>query len=119
MNVVEDLGAKVSYLALAVGTRVYDVDSAPVGVVEEVLTDERWDIFHGVIVAPSGPDQSHRFAHREQIADLYERGVVLSVPGAEMHDPGEDPPAAVVEEAAHHPVQADLRRAWQRLSRPR
>ena len=54
MNVVEDLGAKVSYLALAVGTRVYDVDSAPVGVVEEVLTDERWDIFHGVIVAPPG-----------------------------------------------------------------
>ncbi|WP_446209769.1 PRC-barrel domain-containing protein [Micromonospora sp. IBSANI012] len=116
---MEDLGAKVSYLALAVGTRVYDVDSAPVGVVEQVLTDERWDIFHGVIVAPPGPDQSHRFAYREQIADLYERGVVLSVPGAEMHDPGEDPPAGVVEEAAHHPVQADLRRAWQRLSRPR
>ncbi|MET8364800.1 hypothetical protein ABZU53_14700 [Micromonospora sp. NPDC005194] len=80
MNVVEDLGAKVSYLALAVGTRVYDVDSAPVGVVEHVLTDEPKDIFHGIIVAPPGPDQSHRFAHREQIADLYERGVVLSVP---------------------------------------
>ncbi|SCG70003.1 hypothetical protein GA0070613_4698 [Micromonospora inositola] len=119
MNVVEDLGAKVSYLALAVGTRVYDVDSAPVGVVEHVVADERQDIFHGVIVAPPGPDQSHRFAHREQIADLYERGVVLSVPGAEMHEPGDDPPVGVVENADHNPVQADLRRAWQRLSRPR
>lgn len=119
VNLVEDLGAKVSYLALAVGTRVYDVDSAPVGVVERVLADERQDIFHGVIVTPPGPDQSHRFAHREQIADLYERGVVLSVPGAEMHEPGDDPPAGVAEEAAHNPLQADLRRAWQRLSRPR
>lgn len=119
MNLVEDLGAKVSYLALAVGTRVYDVDSAPVGVVEQVLADERQDIFHGVIVAPPVPDQSHRFAHREQIADLYERGVVLSVPGVELHEPGDDAPAGVAEEAAHNPAQADLRRAWQRLSRPR
>ncbi|MER6590755.1 hypothetical protein ABT214_02575 [Micromonospora purpureochromogenes] len=86
--------------------------------VEQVLTDERWGIFHGVIVAPPGPDQSHRFAHREQIADLYERGVVLSVPGAEMHEPGDDPPAGMAEEAAHNPVQADLRRAWQRLPIP-
>ncbi|WP_319463113.1 hypothetical protein [Micromonospora sp. RTP1Z1] len=116
---MEDLGAKVSYLALAVGTRVYDVDSAPVGVVEHVLADERLDIFHGVIVAPPGPDRYHRFAHREQIADLYERGVVLSVPGAEMHDPGEDPPAGVVEDAEHNPVQVDRRRAWERLSRRR
>jgi hypothetical protein len=118
VNVVEDLGAKVSYLALAVGTRVYDVDSAPVGVVEHVLADEPQDIFHGVIVAPP-EDRSHRFAPREQIADLYERGVVLSVRGAEMHEPGDDPPAGVVEDADHHPVQVDLRRAWQRLSRPR
>lgn len=80
MNAVEDLGAKVSYLALAVGTRVYDVESAPVGVVEHVLADERDDIFHGVIVAPPKPYRSHRFAHREQIADLYERGSCCRCP---------------------------------------
>ncbi|MFF0318792.1 hypothetical protein ACFYPH_29640 [Micromonospora sp. NPDC005252] len=116
---MEDLGAKVSYLALRVGTRVYDVDSAPVGVVEHVLTDEPKDIFHGIIVAPPGPDQSHRFAHREQIADLYERGVVLSVPGGEMHEPGEDTPARRAEAAGDDPVQVGLRRAWEWLSRPR
>ncbi|MET7670666.1 PRC-barrel domain-containing protein [Micromonospora luteifusca] len=77
---MEDLGAKISYLALPVGTRVYDVDSAPVGVVEHVLTDEPKDIFHGIIVAPPGPDQSHRFAQREQIADLYERGSCCRYP---------------------------------------
>ncbi|RLP89318.1 hypothetical protein EAD89_15315 [Micromonospora sp. BL4] len=119
MNAVEDLGAKVSYLALAVGTRVYDVESAPVGVVEHVLTDERSDIFHGVIVAPPKPYRSHRFAHRDQIADLYERGVVLSVPGPEMHEPGEDTPAREVEAAGNDPVQVGLRRAWEWLSRPR
>ncbi|MFG3557131.1 hypothetical protein ACGGAQ_22365 [Micromonospora sp. NPDC047557] len=119
MNVVEDLGAKVSYLALRVGTPVYDVDSAPVGVVEHVLTDEPKDIFHGIIVAPPRPDQSHRFAHREQIADLYERGVVLSVPGAEMHEPGEDTPARRAEAAGDDPVQVGLRHAWEWLSRPR
>ncbi|WP_280840123.1 hypothetical protein [Micromonospora sp. A200] len=38
---------------------------------------------------------------------------------AEMHEPGDDPPAGAAEEAVHNSVQADLRRAWQRLSRPR
>ncbi|MEU8298927.1 PRC-barrel domain-containing protein [Micromonospora sp. NPDC048909] len=116
---MEDLGVKVSYLALAVGTRVYDVDSAPVGVVEHVIADEQADILHGVIVAPPKPYGSHRFAHREQIADLYERGVVLSVPGAEMHEPGEDAPAREAEGAGDDPVQVGLRRAWEWLSRPR
>ncbi|WP_236648408.1 MULTISPECIES: hypothetical protein [Micromonospora] len=115
---MEDLGAKVSYLAVALGTRVYDVDSAPVGVVEHVLADERADILHGIVVAPPEPG-SHRFAHREQIADLYERGVVLSVPGAEMHEPGEDTPAREVEATGDDPVQVGLRRAWEWLSQPR
>ncbi|MER7892151.1 PRC-barrel domain-containing protein [Micromonospora sp. NPDC094482] len=116
---MEDLGVRVSYLALAVGTRVYDVDSAPVGVVEHVIADEQADILHGLIVAPPKPYGSHRFAHREQIADLYERGVVLSVPGAEMHEPGEDAPAREAEGAGDDPVQVGLRRAWEWLSRPR
>lgn len=118
MTVMEDLGGKVSYLALAVGTRVYDVNSASVGVVEHVLADEGADIFHGVIVAP-GPDRPHRFAYRDQIADLYERGVVLAVPGAELHELGEDTPARVTEAAEGDPVQMGLRRAWKWLSRPR
>lgn len=69
-----DLGAQVSYLVLADGTAVYAPDSAYLGVVEHVVADERQDIFHGVIVKlPRGQDP-HRFAHRDQIAALHERG---------------------------------------------
>ncbi|RIV41546.1 hypothetical protein [Micromonospora radicis] len=112
-----DLGAKISYLALADGTPVYTADSAPVGVVEHVLADERQDIFHGVIIGPSRSHNVHRFAHREQIADLYERGVVLSVPVGQLHEPGTDAPAARAEED-DDPVRTGVRRAWEWLVRP-
>ncbi|TCC00508.1 hypothetical protein E0H26_02150 [Micromonospora zingiberis] len=113
-----DLGAKVSYLALAAGTPVYAPDSTMIGMVEHVLADERQDIFHGVIIAPSRAHHTHRFAHREQIADLYERGVLLSVPAAALHEPGTDTPAEQAEEA-DDPVRLGLRRAWEWLVRAR
>ena len=113
-----DLGAKVSYVALADGTPVYAPDSAFVGVVEHVVADEPEDIFHGVIIKPSREHHTHRFAHREQIAELYERGVVLSVPPGQLHEPGTDMPAEQVEQS-DDPVRLGLRRAWEWLVRPR
>ncbi|MFG2064535.1 hypothetical protein ACGFIK_24300 [Micromonospora sp. NPDC048871] len=113
-----DLGAQVSYLVLADGTAVYAPDSAYLGVVEHVVADERQDIFHGVIVKlPRGQDP-HRFAHRDQIAALHERGVVLSVPAGQLPELSADRPAEQVEEAGD-PVRLGLRRAWEWLVRPR
>ncbi|WP_433534051.1 hypothetical protein ACQPZK_17840 [Micromonospora sp. CA-249363] len=83
------------------------------------LGDEGADIFHGVVVAPPKPYGSHRFAHREQIADLSRAGVVLLVPGAEMHKLDEDTPARRAEAAGDDPVQVGLCHAWEWLSCPR
>ncbi|AEB45344.1 MULTISPECIES: hypothetical protein [Micromonospora] len=113
-----DLGAKVSYLALGAGVPVYAPGGAFVGVVEHVVADEAQDIFHGVIIEPSREHHAHRFAYREQIGELHERGVVLSVPAGQLHEPSTDMPAEQVEES-DDPVRLGLRRAWEWLIRPR
>lgn len=117
---VADLGAPVAYPALPDGVPVYDPDGNRVGTVEHVLADEDADIFHGLLIhAPSAPD-SHLFADREQIAGLYEGGVVLSVSPTDLHEPGADTIAAdATDESAADHVREGLRRAWEWLSQPR
>ncbi|MEO3928814.1 PRC-barrel domain-containing protein [Micromonosporaceae bacterium B7E4] len=61
-EVLTQLGAKISYLALPVGTAVYDRDGGRVGVVEHVLDNEDEDIFHGIILQTSPPYRRHLFA---------------------------------------------------------
>lgn len=116
---MEDLGERISYLAVSGGVPVYDRDAARVGVVECVLADEGADIFHGLIVRTSPPVDRHRFAYRDQIGELRERGVVLSVRGAELYDPGHDAPAReVAQPSVASPLESSLRAAWDWLRRP-
>jgi hypothetical protein len=123
--VVEDLGERISYLAVSPGVPVYDRDAARVGVVEYVLADEAADIFHGLIVRTSPPVDRRLFAYRDQIGELRERGVVLSVRGAELYEPGQDAPArevagtSVAGTSVASPLQSSLRAAWEWLRGPR
>jgi PRC-barrel domain protein len=108
---MEDLGPPVAYLALEDGTPVYDRSGERVGVVEHVLGDMRADVFDGVIVHTKPLPGKHLFADLDQIAELRERGVVLSVGRDELHEPDDrkrDPGST--------PLEARLRRAWDWVS---
>jgi uncharacterized protein YrrD len=115
---VEDLGAPIAYLALEEGTPVFDRRRERVGVVEHVLADLTKDIFDGVIVHTRPLPGRHLFADAEQIGQLHERGVLLSVDRDTLHEPGENP--AVVEaqpdDTVESQLQARLRRAWDWIS---
>ncbi len=117
-RLVEDLGAPIAYLALEEGTPVFDRRRERVGVVEHVLADLAKDIFDGVIVHTRPLPGRHLFADAEQIAELHERGVLLSIERDALYEPHERP--AVVEaqpgDAVESQLQARLRRAWDWIS---
>jgi hypothetical protein len=88
---MDDLGRPIAYLVLPVGVPVYDDTDDRVGNVAQVLADERTDVFHGLVVTTPG---GSRFAGREQIAELFERGVRLAVRGDRLRAAADDPVAA-------------------------
>ncbi|GFJ76249.1 hypothetical protein [Phytohabitans houttuyneae] len=113
---MEALGEPVAYTALPDGAPVYDSNHVLTGEVEHVLADEGSDIFHGLVVkTPNG----HRFADRDEVAELHRDGVLLTVPGAELREPSADPVAADADRPVGEQVQEGLRRAWDWLSQPR
>lgn len=113
-----DLGSQISYLVLAHGVPVLDRDGERVGDVEHVLYDSGVDVFDGIIVTTSSLPGGHRFADADQVEAIYERGVVLKVSGAELHEPTENPGvlAANPDDVMDGPLQSRLRRAWDWLS---
>ncbi|HEY2671077.1 MAG TPA: hypothetical protein VGJ07_11975 [Rugosimonospora sp.] len=86
---MQDLGPPIAYLVLNPGTPVYDHDGNQIGVMEHVLADERSDIFHGLVVRAEPPLPRHAFVDADQIAELHERGVLLSDGGSHLHDVNE------------------------------
>jgi hypothetical protein len=113
-----DLGPPVAYLALPEGVPVYAADDSRVGDVEHVLADEETDIFDGLVV---GTGEGHRFVDASLVDELYERGVVLSIDGAEalsLPEPSASP--AVLEadpaDTAESDLTRKLRRAWDFVS---
>jgi uncharacterized protein YrrD len=119
MSGTDDLGAPVSYLTLEQGAAVLSADGDELGDVAHVLADEENDIFDGIVIS-QGLGR-HTFADAEQVAEIYERGVVLTLTAAEaeaLPEPSENP--AVMEddpsEPEGSPVGDKLRRAWDLLS---
>jgi uncharacterized protein YrrD len=118
MSGTDDLGAPVSYLALEEGTPVLSADGVQLGDVAHVLADEEEDIFDGIVI--SRGLGRHTFADAEQVAEIHERGVVLTLTAAEaetLPEPSENP--AVMDDASgadDSPVAGKLRRAWDLLS---
>jgi len=92
MSGTDDLGAPVSYLALEEGTAVVSADGEEVGHVAHVLADEESDIFDGIVI--SHGLGRHTFADAEQVGEIHERGVMLTLTTAEaeaLPEPSENP----------------------------
>jgi PRC-barrel domain len=109
----EDLGAPVAYLVLKDGTAVYDRSGAKAGTVEHVLADEREDVFHGLVVDTA---DGHRFAPADKVDGLFEHGVIIAAPAAQLPEPSADPAAAA---AGDEGLGASLKRAWEWLVQPK
>jgi hypothetical protein len=119
MSGTDDPGAPVSYLTLEEGTAVLGADGGEVGEVAHVLADEESDIFDGIVI--SHGLGRHTFADAEQVAEIHERGVVLTLTAAEaeaLPEPSENPAVMQDDPSAPEgsPVADKLRRAWDLLS---
>ncbi len=117
---MDDLGDRTSYLVCAVGTQVFDVTEERVGSVFHVLAAPELDVFDGIVVAALAG--GHRFADADQIGEIYERGVILTVAFDELHVPDASPATLevgeddLVKEGAGAQLQDKLRRAWDVIS---
>jgi hypothetical protein len=113
-----DLGPPIAFIALREGTPVYDVQRKRIGVVENVVADEHAAIFEGVVVHTLPLPGRHLVADADQIAGLHERGVLLSVERSALRRCGgkAGAPTSDAEHPLEHPVQAALRRVWDRFT---
>jgi uncharacterized protein YrrD len=112
---VQDLGPPVSYIALEDGTPVYDRNGDRIGVVDHVQADMQLDIFEGLIVHTLPLPGRHVFADVDQIVEMHERGVVLSVEADELHEPRDESgkgKRGSAEDSPEGALEARLRRAW-------
>jgi PRC-barrel domain protein len=113
MTEAQDLGEPVSYLVLKNGTPVYDSSGDRAGEVEHVLADEPEDVFHGLIVKTA---DGHRFAASDRVDGLFEHGVIVNTPAAQLPEPSADPAAQA---ADNNSLAQSLRRAWDWLVQPK
>jgi uncharacterized protein YrrD len=74
-----DLGEPTAYMALSDGTAVYSSDGEQVGTVAHVLAVEEEDVFDGIVIGEHRFGKEHRFADADDIAAIYEFGVVLKL----------------------------------------
>jgi hypothetical protein len=114
-----DLGNPISYLTLEEGTPVFGADGGEVGHVVHVLADEEADVFDGIVIAHGLGH--HVFADADQVEDIHERGVVLTVSAAEgehLPRPSENPATmeADPDDTTPDTLKDKLRRAWNLLS---
>lgn len=107
----EDLGAPQSFLVLAEGTPVFDRAGDKVGMVAHVLSDDQDEIFQGLVIKT---EDGHRYANASQIDGLFEHGVIVAVPAAELPVPSQEPRAT-----GDDSFTEGLRRAWNWLIQPR
>jgi hypothetical protein len=92
---------------------VYDRAGERIGVVDHVMVDGRTGIFEGVIVHARPLPGRHLYAHHDQIAEVHERGVVLSVGRDELHAIDATRSRRTRSERLPEPkLEAILRRAW-------
>lgn len=116
-----DLGAPSSYLALNPGTAVYSSDEQELGLVEHVLAEPGLDIFEGIVIDRSRLPGGHRFVDATEVAEIFDRGVVLKVSAAAAQElPTPEPnPAAIKADPADaegSELEHKLRRAWDKIS---
>jgi hypothetical protein len=116
-----DYGAPISYMGLSAGADVVCSEGEVVGKVEHVLADEEEDVFDGIVIASHrGPGGAH-FVDANLVGAIYERAVVLTIPGPEVeHLPKPAPAPAVMEshgvEDSESALRRKLHRAWDLMS---
>jgi hypothetical protein len=119
---MDDLGSPSSYLTIAPGIGVYSRDGSHLGEVQYVLADADEDVFDGIVIDASDLPGGLRFADAAQVAEIYERGVVLAVTSAEaerLPEPSENPGTLDVdglEDVDRSELSGKLRRAWEVVS---
>jgi len=119
---MDDLGSPSSYLTIGPGIGVYSRDGAHLGEVQHVLADADEDVFDGIVIDASDLPGGLRFADAAQVAEIYERGVVLAVTSAEaerLPEPSENPGTLEVdglEDVDRSKLSERLRRAWEVVS---
>jgi hypothetical protein len=84
-------GRRISYQALGKGVSVRASGGEEIGTVEHVLQVPELDVFDGIVLRTAG---GLRFADADQVADVTDRYVVLSLPVEEAERLGrpEGPP---------------------------
>ena len=119
---MDDLGAPSSYLAIEPGVHVFSRDGDKLGEVQYVLADPEVDLFDGIVVDTSGLPGGLRFADALQVAEIYERGVILGLSFADaeqLPEPSENPgviEVTGVEDVDRTALHEKLRRAWEIIS---
>jgi len=117
-----DLGAPSSYLALAPGVDVFSRDGERLGEVQHVLADIDADVFDGIVIDASALPGGLRFADASQVAEIYERGVVLSLAASDaerLPEPTDNPGSLEVhgaEDVDRSELGEKLRRALELVS---
>ena len=116
-----DHGQPRSYLEVDEGVDVITSDGQRVGALEHVLSDDSADIFDGIVVDTSAGPGGHRFVDAPDVAEFFERAVVLKLSAAEaehLPEPSDNP--AVMqhggEEDSESGLSQKLRRAWDLIS---
>lgn len=121
LSAMDDLGAPISYLALDEGVPVYSSDGRELGKVEHVLAEPEEDIFDGFVIDTSVLPGGHRFVDAPEVAEVHERGVVLTLDAAaaeQLPEPSANPGVLEADggDAPPGPLQQKLSRAWDLIS---
>ena len=103
----------MAYLAVNDGTPVYDRDGNRIGVVEHVMSEA--GIFEGLIIHTRPLPGRHLYADAQQLGEIHERGVLLSVDEADLHDPRRNS-ARHRSDGGEDTLEARLRRALDWIS---
>jgi len=120
LNEMDDMGQPSSYLVLGKGVPVYSSDGKHLGMVEHVLSEPASDVFDGFVIDTSVLPGGHRFVDAPEVAEIYERGVVLKLDASAAHElpePSANPAALEVGADDMVPERHEkLRRAWDLIS---
>ena len=120
LSEMDDLGQPSSYLVLGKGVPVYSNDGKHLGMVEHVLSEPASDVFDGFVIDTSVLPGGHRFVDAPEVAEIYERGVVLKLDASaaqELPEPSANPAALEVGADDMVPERHEkLRRAWDLIS---
>jgi hypothetical protein len=71
-----DEGLPIAYEVLEKGVPVYASGGEQVGTVDHVVSAEREDIFHGVVIRSAGRE---RFVAADDVESIHERGIDLTI----------------------------------------